>query len=198
MRSSARCRIEPSDGMQGPHEGKRGVAIGRAVAAAGIALAMAACIALAGCGGSHSSSSSGNASGSTSTDAAQAASTTDAAAAGQQAPQYVVTIDGATVGQDYEGKSCIIVSYTFTNNGDDATSPAAAVINKAFQNSVELTNAIATDIDNDGYLKEIKTGGTVSYQQAYELEDQSEVTVESSKLISFDDSLLATATFSVA
>lgn len=167
----------------------------KAVAAGIMAAALAGCLGLVACGGGSSSKGSSDASASTST-AAPAASSTQQAST--QAAKYALTIDNATTGTDYKDNPVIIVSYTFTNNSDKAVSPAGAVINKAFQNNVELSNAVVTDIDNDGYTKEIKTGGTVSYQQAYTLDGTTDVTVESSELISLSDDLLATATFSVA
>lgn len=169
----------------------------RTLAVLTAALALTGCLALVACGGSSSSSKSSSSSGDSS--AATASTAQSASTATKQAAKYVVTIDGATTGQDYQGNPAIIVTYTFTNNGEKSTSPAAAIMNKAYQNSVELSDAIMTSgIDNDGYLKEIKTGGTVSYQQAYTLDDQSTVTVESTELISFSDEKLATATFEVA
>lgn len=112
--------------------------------------------------------------------------------------KYAVTIDGSTVTTDYEGKPAIIVDYTFTNNSDDATSFAVACSQKAFQNGVQLANAVVMDDLGNGYLAEIKPGATTSARMAYSLTDESDVTVEVTELISFDDTILAEATFPVA
>lgn len=112
--------------------------------------------------------------------------------------KYVVTIDGSTVTTDYEGKPAIIVDYTFTNNSDDATSFAVACSQKAFQNGVQLETAVVLDDLGNGYLAEIKPGATTSARRAYSLADESDVTVEVTELISFDDTILAEATFPVA
>ena len=112
--------------------------------------------------------------------------------------KYVVTIDGSTVTTDYEGKPAIIVDYTFTNNSDDATSFAVACSQKAFQNGVQLETAVVLDDLGNGYLAEIKPGATTSARMAYSLADESDVTVEVKELISFDDTILAEATFPVA
>ena len=114
------------------------------------------------------------------------------------ASKYVVTIDGSTVTTDYEGKPAIIVDYTFTNNSDDATSFAVACSQKAFQNGVQLETAVVLDDLGNGYLAEIKPGATTSARMAYSLADESDVTVEVKELISFDDTILAEATFPVA
>lgn len=116
----------------------------------------------------------------------------------QASSKYVVTIDGSTVTTDYEGKPAIIVDYTFTNNSDDATSFAVACSQKAFQNGVQLETAVVLDDLGNGYLAEIKPGATTSARMAYSLADESDVTVEVTELISFDDTILAEATFPVA
>lgn len=111
---------------------------------------------------------------------------------------YAVTIDGSTLTSDYEGSPAIIVDFTFTNNSDKATSFAVACSPKAFQNGVQLETAIVTDDLGNGYMAEIKPGATTTARLAYSLTDQSDVTVEVSELISFDDALLAEATFPAA
>lgn len=116
----------------------------------------------------------------------------------QASSKYVVTIDGSTVTTDYEGKPAIIVDYTFANNSDDATSFAVACSQKAFQNGVQLETAVVLDDLGNGYLAEIKPGATTSARMAYSLADESDVTVEVTELISFDDTILAEATFPVA
>lgn len=116
----------------------------------------------------------------------------------QASSKYAVTIDGSTVTTDYEGKPAIIVDYTFTNNSDDATSFAVACSQKAFQNGVQLETAVVLDDLGNGFLAEIKPGATTSARRAYSLADESDVTVEVTELISFDDTILAEVTFPVA
>ena len=140
-------------------------------------------LALAGCNGS---------------DAGDDAPAAEQPAEEKASSKYVVTIDGSTVTTDYEGKPAIIVDYTFTNNSDDATSFAVACSQKAFQNGVQLETAVVLDDLGNGYLAEIKPGATTSARMAYSLADESDVTVEVKELISFDDTILAEATFPVA
>lgn len=123
---------------------------------------------------------------------------TEEPAEAQASSKYAVTIDGSTVTTDYEGKPAIIVDYTFTNNSDDATSFAVACSQKAFQNGVQLETAVVLDDLGNGYFAEIKPGATTSARKAYSLADESDVTVEVTELISFDDTILAEATFPVA
>lgn len=116
----------------------------------------------------------------------------------EAAAKYAVSIDGCEVGADYEGKPAAIVTFTFTNNSDKDANFMMAVADKAFQNGVQLERAIITDIDNESSMKDIKPGSSVSVQEAYVLDDESDMTVEVTELISFDDTILAEATFSVA
>lgn len=116
----------------------------------------------------------------------------------EAAAKYAVSIDGCEVGADYEGKPAAIVTFTFTNNSDEDANFMMAVADKAFQNGVQLERAIITDIDNESSMKDIKPGSSVSVQEAYVLDDESDMTVEVTELISFDDTILAEATFSVA
>ena len=100
---------------------------------------------LVGCGSSNTASSSSDSSTDSSTSA-----TTETAAPAQS--NYAVTIDGATAGTDYKGNPCIIVTYTFTNNSDDATSFALAYNAEVYQNGVQCETAICQSIDSSSYM----------------------------------------------
>lgn len=112
--------------------------------------------------------------------------------------EFAVTIDGCTVSADYEGNPAAIVDFTFTNNSDEDQSFASACMAKAFQNGVQLETAVVMEDLGNGYLAEIKPGATVSARLAYKLADQSDMSVEVEEFLSFEDVVLAEATFSVA
>lgn len=155
------------------------------------AIAFSGCLALAGCSSDTESAPADDAS-KPAADAAQAETE-------KADSKYAVAIEGATVGADYEGNPVVIVTYSWTNNSDEATSAMAALYAKCFQNGVELETAIVTeDIGADNYMAEVKPGAGTTYGIAYALDDQSDVTVEVSEFISFDDAILASETFSVA
>ena len=145
---------------------KKSQMFGRFALVAALAAAVASPFALAGCGSSDDAPA-------------------DDATGGQEeqaepeapASDYAVTIDGATVTEDYEGNPAVIVDYTFTNNSDEATSFAVACHAKVFQNGVQLENAITTEDLGNGYMAEIKPGATTTARMAYSLTDQSDVTV---------------------
>lgn len=154
--------------------------------------ALAACVALFGCSSGGSNAKEGD----------QAGDSTPQQAA-QQEPEkkeakYAVSIDDCVVTQDYAGKSAIVVTYTFTNNADKAMPFFTAVSAKAFQNGVQLDTAVVSDIDAQSTMNEIKPGATTTVQQAYLLDDQTDVSVECTELISLSDEILAEKTFSVA
>lgn len=130
-----------------------------------------------------------------------ATESTEEAADGDAAAEsdYAVTIDGAAQTQDYEGRPALVVDFTFTNNGDEAANFMFATSPQAFQDGVELESAVIVDdsFDSAAALKDIKPGASVQVQSAYVLDGTSDVTVEVSELISFDDTLLASEVFTV-
>lgn len=160
------------------------------LAAAGIAAVL-----LTGCSTASAPAENGQAAGSS----ASAPETASAPAEGSDS-EYSVAIDGSHLTKDYEGKPTLVVDFTFKNNSDKASSFLVAVSAKAFQNGVELETAIVGDdkkFDSGAGMKEIKPGASLKVQSAYVLADKSDVTVEVSELISFDDSLIATKKIAV-
>ncbi len=132
--------------------------------------------------------------------ASDAAGSADAAAEAQQnepASDYAVTIDGCRVTEDYAGAPVAVVTYTFTNNSEKATSFAVALRPQAFQDGVELNTAIGSDWDSEKYMKDVKPGSSSTVEIGYNLEGESDVTVEVTELFSFDEMLLAEQTFSL-
>lgn len=153
-------------------------------------VALVGCLGLFGCGGDEATEP-----------AESAEATTEAAEPAEEVPasDYTVTIDSATVGQDYEGNPALIVTYSWVNNSEEATSAMAALYAKCFQNGVQLESAIMMeDIGGEGYTAEVKPGAGTSFGLAYALDDQSDVTIEVTELISLDDTILAEKTVSVA
>ena len=116
---------------------------------------------------------------------------------------YSVVIDSCRMAKDYEGKDIIIVKYIFTNvSDDDATSFSFAVKDAAYQNGVGLNETYFVDesanYDSGTQLKEIKKGASLEVEIAYKLDDTtSDVEVEVSELISFDDKIIK-KTFTIA
>lgn len=108
---------------------------------------------------------------------------------------YHVEIKSADLAEDYEGNPAIIVTYSWTNNSDDTKSSLSCVIAKAFQDGVELENAIIMNndvFDSSSYTKEVRPGTTIDIQNAFVLTSETSVVeVEISELISFSKKCVA-------
>lgn len=111
---------------------------------------------------------------------------------------FAVTIDSARLTTDNDGSQVMIVSFTFTNTSDSNQNFMFAYIDKAFQNGVELDSASVSTYDFETLLKDVQPGGTLQLEKGYTLTDQSDVTVEVSELIDFDNKIGATRTFPVS
>lgn len=113
-----------------------------------------------------------------------------------------MSILDATLSKDYEDKDAIIVSYDFTNNGENETSFMVAISAKAYQDGIELESAIimGDDLNAEDQMKNIKPGATLTVKKAYVLDNNtSPVEVEVEKLISWDDNApVLTKTFDPA
>lgn len=102
---------------------------------------------------------------------------------------YNVTYVKHETGTDYEGNPCLYYYYTFTNNGEENTSAAVASYIQCFQNGVQCQTAITTDGNDsiDNYMLDVQPGGSLEVCEVFSLSDTSEITIEASDLISFDD-----------
>lgn len=132
----------------------------------------------------------------------QSASTDTATSDGSSGQaKYAVSIDSCNLTTDYNGAQAVIVTYTWTNNSDSDTMFSVAIGAKAFQNGVQLDSAFigsSENYDSGAALNQIKPGATQTVQEAYKLNDQSDITVECSENFSLSDELLAQKTYQVA
>jgi hypothetical protein len=114
--------------------------------------------------------------------------------------KYYIEVLSARKSKDYSGKDVVIINYRYTNNSDETQSFMFAFNTQAFQNNVELENAIVINdksYNSENALKDIKPGGNIEVQQAYILQDNSPVTVEVGPLFSFDDDTVISKTFTL-
>lgn len=103
---------------------------------------------------------------------------------------FVVTYVRHEFGTDYEGNKCLLYYYNFTNNSDENTTAGMTANVQCFQDGSECEMAITSDRNEsmDNYvMNEVQPGGTVEVCQAYKLKSDTELTIEASALISFDD-----------
>lgn len=147
-------------------------------------------------GDSNSSSKDGGNTGNTGT--SEQAGDSQPADKAEVDTDYPTTIDGAEVTKDsYQGKDVIVVTYTWTNNSDKATSFTVALNAQAYQNGVELETSLFTDGAEVGDLRDVKPGTTSTVKIAYELADTSEVEVEVKEQFSLNDDIIASQKFAV-
>lgn len=114
---------------------------------------------------------------------------------------YLVSIDGYILTQDYEGKPAVVINFTWANNSEETTSFAFAVNSQVFQNDIECETAIVVDTavyNAENYMKDIKPGASLAVQLAYVLQDiDNPISVELKELFGLDDEMV-TQTFDIA
>ena len=92
--------------------------------------------------------------------------------------EYVVVINNATVTDDGEGKSFLVLNITFTNNSDTATSFGSAIRTTLFQNNIALKTGYLpynhslsdSDLSGNSY-NDIRQGASIDLQVVFELID---------------------------
>lgn len=117
--------------------------------------------------------------------------------------EYEVAIKDCEVTQDYDGKDAVVITYEFTNNGDDAASFDVAMMTKVFQDGVELEyTSVYIDEESleavdDDCMKSIKPGNSLEVKTARVLDNTSSpVEVEVEEFLGNGDKL--TKTFEIA
>ena len=108
---------------------------------------------------------------------------------------YDAAIKQAVLSADSEGNPAIIITYSWTNNGTESASAMMKMLEKAFQNGVQLTAAVMGE--DSGYSLESRTqevppGTTVEIPCAFKLNSDSDpVEFELSELFSPSGDILA-------
>ena len=111
---------------------------------------------------------------------------------------YTVEIKDAFMATDYEGKPALVVTYTWTNNSTETTSAMVALLEKAFQDGIELEHAVMGDVegyDDEAGWKDIRPGVSLDVDMAFSLRSESDVEVEVSNWLNNYDP--AAKTFSL-
>ena len=112
--------------------------------------------------------------------------------AGAATARYGVSVDGAELTSDFSGNPAVVVTFSFTNRSDAATSLISAVIPEVYQDGVQCQMAMAQTDGNA--LSRVKPGSTVSASLAYSVKDGSDITVEVREAFDTSGELLAQAT----
>ena len=104
---------------------------------------------------------------------------------------FTVSVVSAAQAADYEGKSAVVVTYGFTNNGSRPQMFSAAIHDTLFQNGVELEYAILSGTDMNS-MRLVKPGAGIGVTEAYLLTDTSPIDLELEELLSFSSEKLET------
>lgn len=111
---------------------------------------------------------------------------------------YHIVLNDAKVIKDYDDMA-VIISYTWTNNSDETTSPNAAVDVNVFQNGISMEPAFvySENYDDEAALKSVRPGATIHAQAAFYIEDMSDIDVEVTESWGFEDTGTVYKTFSL-
>lgn len=153
-------------------------------------------LSLCACGGDDTASTTqGETADATTTDETQEPVDTSSATVGD----YEVSIgDASMISDDYTGEEAFLVNLTFTNNGEETTSPMLALMVEAYQDGVQLERAIigSEDFDAGSESLNVQPGGSNEFQLVFTLTSESPVQVIAQEFLG--DGTQATKTFDPA
>lgn len=112
---------------------------------------------------------------------------------------YEVSIgDASMISDDYTGEEAFLVNLTFTNNGEETTSPMLALMVEAYQDGVQLERAIigSEDFDAGSESLNVQPGGSNEFQLVFTLTSESPVQVIAQEFLG--EGTQATKTFDPA
>ena len=94
--------------------------------------------------------------------------------------QFSIRYNKHVLARDFAGEPCLLLYYDYTNNSTDVSSAMVDVQISAYQHGKKCAAAIPESLDSalDQYIKEVKPGETVLVCQAFELADDTDVTVQ--------------------
>lgn len=150
-------------------------------------------LSLCACGGDDTASTTqGETADTTTTEETQEPADTSSAIVGD----YEVSIgDARMISDDYTGEEAFLVNLTFTNNGEETTSPMLALMVEAYQDGVQLERAIigSEDFDAGSESLNVQPGGSNEFQLVFTLTSESPVQVIAQEFLG--DGTQATKTF---
>lgn len=164
-------------------------------------LAMLLCMSLAACGGDQPSTAEQNnppVEAETPEPPAEPEETTPASGGKMEQSgtlgNFDVEIKEAKLAEDYEGNLAIVITYSWTNNSEETTSVMATMMEKAFQDGVQLDTAIIGDedvYDSEIGMKDIRPGTTIDAQCAFVMTSETAIVeFEISEFLGFSDDLV--------
>lgn len=113
---------------------------------------------------------------------------------GGQLGEYYVEIKNAAIVKDHKNNPSIIITYSWTNNSNETTSAEGSLMEKAFQDGVQLDTVFVENspiYNSDLSFKEIRPGASLDVQCAFELPNEhSVVEFELSEFFSLSDDVV--------
>ena len=112
------------------------------------------------------------------------------------------TPEGWKLASDYDGYSCVILYYDFTNKKSESQSALLAdYYITAFQNGVECdTTWLSYDNRDealDNYSKKVTQGTTIKVGKAYRIKDKTPLTLEIKELFKWNNPNVQTVTLNI-
>ncbi|MDY4813136.1 MAG: DUF5067 domain-containing protein [Ruminococcus sp.] len=103
---------------------------------------------------------------------------------------YIEIVDYRFSETEYSGDPLIVITYNYTNYSDEANCFSYTLEDTVFQNGIELEQEYFSikdeDVDNSMASKKIQPGTTLTFEKAYELQnDFDDVDVEVTPLFSY-------------
>ncbi len=101
-----------------------------------------------------------------------------------------VEIVSAALDTTYDKKDAVVITYKWTNNGDDAAAFMIALGAKVYQDGIECQLAILgpkSKVDTNAQLSKIKPGTTQELQVAYSIDKTKPLSVEVEENFAFTD-----------
>lgn len=113
-----------------------------------------------------------------------------------------ITYTGWKLTSDYDGYSCIVLYYDFTNKKSEPQSALLAdYYITAFQNGVECDTTWLSYDDRDealdNYSKKVTQGTTIKVGKAYRIKDKTPLTLEIKELFKWDNPNVQTVTLNI-
>lgn len=103
---------------------------------------------------------------------------------------FSVQYDSYSFTTDYEGNTCVIIYYNFTNNSSEPQSAGSCAYLKVFQNGIECESAFVINSDDEyteNVHKEVTSGTTIKVGEVFKINTTNELLLEMSEYISFND-----------
>lgn len=107
-----------------------------------------------------------------------------------------VTLGETWLGLCDDGRTVVVISYSWSNTTGSEDSAIYNVSLHAYQNGIELEKAYLADIDSASQTRNVKPGATIQLEEAFYLDDPyADLLVEAAPWLALDDTIYASALY---